>query len=97
MAHDKVAVGPVWTDNHIKEGVQGPLIYDTQHHHGQVALKTLVLRYLDYPSFNWHNPVEDAKAAMLLFLRHNPYQGRTTFYDAPRSQTEYEAEFPSLK
>lgn len=97
MRLDKTAVGEVWSDDHIKDGVAGALIYDTQHHYGQRALSYLVGKHLEGEDFDFHNPVEDAKATMLLRLLHVPYQGRNSFRDVAPKKELYDDEFPALK
>lgn len=87
MRLDLTAVGDVWDENHS--------IVDTQHIYGQVKLSTLASEYLT-GSFNFHDPTEDARATMLLYLLYSPYKGRTGFGDAPLLPSELDQNFPPL-
>lgn len=75
MRLDKIAVGDVWEENHAR--------FDTQDYYGQVALGTLADRYLGDQGISSHDPLDDARATMLLYLRVQPFEGRTDFKDPP--------------
>lgn len=92
MRLDNLAVGDVWSKQH----ENGTLRHDTQDIYGPVNLGKLAARYLDR-NFNFHDPTEDAKVTMLLYLRLNPYQGRIDFKDSPLTIEDYDDEFPTLK
>lgn len=99
MRLDKIVVGNVWSEYHIgKDGMHG--FCDTQHLYGQVALEKLVDRYLAMDEFTAHDPVHDARATMLLWLRIKGYKGRNSFEDAPFNldpeSAEYKEEYPTL-
>lgn len=87
MRLDRTAVGQIWAEEHE--------IHDTQSYYGQVALGTLAATYLDQ-DFNFHDPTEDARATMLLYLRKFPYNNRTDFNDAPFKLDMGSKDFPSL-
>lgn len=91
MRLDLRAVGDVWTEAHNA----GDLVFDTQHVYGQTKLSTLAAIYLQ-GSFNFHDPTEDARATMLLYLLQNPYKGRFNFEDAPLHADEFDKNFPRL-
>lgn len=46
--------------------------------------------------FDFHDPTEDARATMLLYLRKNPYKERIDFGDAPLNPADKEKDFPAL-
>lgn len=68
---------------------------DTQHMYGQVKLEYLAAKYLKMDIQNgFHDPVEDAKATMGLYLLRHPYKNRTNFDPEP---FEYKSDaFPTL-
>lgn len=85
MQLDTKALSDAWEDDdHPK--------FDTQSHYGRVNLGRLAETYLD-DAFDFHNPVDDARATMLLYLRVNPYNGRTGFKDVFKRNDD---DFPSL-
>lgn len=61
--------------------------------YSQTKLCILAATYLESEKFDWHNPVDDARAAMLLYLRVKGYQGRNNFHDTFKND---EADFPPL-
>ena len=68
---------------------------DTQHMYGQVALWKLSDEFLgESIQDSAHDPSEDARATMLLYLRRYPYKERNDFKDAPFVFKD--DEFPSL-
>ena len=68
-------------DQSLWEGVHR---VDTQHLYGQVALRYLSADHLgESIQDEAHDPSEDARATMLLYLRKHPYKKRTDFKDAP--------------
>ena len=70
-------------------------VVDTQNIYGQVALSTLSARYLEKSiQQSYHDPSEDARATMLLYLRHHPYSGRSDFKDTPFKYVD--DDFPAL-
>lgn len=91
MRLDITAVGEgVWMDDPKTETVHPR--FDTQSYYGRVALGTLADKYLD-ETFDFHDPTEDARATMLLYLRVHPYKGRTGFKGVYTFDRE---EFPAL-
>ena len=73
------------------EGVE---IFDTQSLYGRTALKKLAPVVGMNVQKDFHDPSDDAKATMLLYLRRKPYQKRNSFDDAPFELID--DEFPAL-
>ena len=57
---------------------------DTQSYYGKKKLSVLAQQFVPEASeFSFHNPTDDAKVTMLLYLRICPFNGRVNFKDAP--------------
>lgn len=106
MRLDKIAVGnKVWSTEHIRaDGSHGALLVDTQHLYGQINLETLAYRHLPHEivtTFKFHDPIDDARATMLLYPRLRGYKGRKDFDDLPFAMPIEAAalneEYPALK
>ena len=80
----------------LKPELKGDVVFvDTQNIYGQVALPKLSVALLDMSiQDDFHSPVEDAIATMLLYLRQQPYQKRINFQPAPF--TFEDNDFPTL-
>lgn len=91
---DRIAVGEaVWGEEH----TNGSMFYDTQNSYGRVKLCTLAADHLPGMTFSFHDPTDDARVAMLLYLRKNPFKGRNSFEDAPLGgKDKYDEDFPAL-
>lgn len=86
MRLDKTAIGEeIWEEDQA--------FFDTQQVYGQKKLCYLAAEYLE-GDFEFHDPTEDARATMLLYLRLHPYQGRHDFEELPFTKSE--EDFPSL-
>jgi len=76
----------------------GASIFDIQSYYGQKKLEALATAHLPGEIYNFHDPVDDARATMLLYLRvpGRSYKGRDSFKDPPFQLDSSQNDFPTL-